>query len=87
MRLLLEALCDKDKNEFSKLLKSPEKPRSFLEKIFSWIRDFVDNIFSEEFRVFVTHLLLSPSVLYKLDAREVDNNGLHPSELCGKKVS
>jgi hypothetical protein len=68
------------------LQENPRKPDTTLGKLLGGIIELITKILSEDFRVFVKHLVLSPSVIHKLDAREADKNGIHPNQLSGRKV-
>lgn len=88
LRLLLETMSDSETEENEKLNSTeiPTVKENFAIKIAREIKVKFNSIFNIHLWIMMNHLIMMPSVLYKMNARAIDVNQIHPTSLCGKKV-
>lgn len=88
LRLLLETMSDSEMEENEKFdsMEIPTVQENFVMKMAREIKVKFNSIFNIHLWIMINHLIMMPSVLYKMNAREIDVNEIHPTSLSGKKV-
>jgi hypothetical protein len=89
LRLLLEKVSDQETEILSGQNIGQEKPMGpakSTSNMLELLKKKFHGIFNIYTWIMITHIIKAPSVIWRLNAREIDGNSIHPRQLCGKKV-